>query len=211
MTSIRSTRDLQDLAIRRTGSVDPQAGRLGGFRITSNPQATIQSHVPFDEDIFFSLVSTDADAFFSGPLVTTAHQVATEDAEALRTELVELRASMEELKMEMKRLVESQAFVTFLASLGDPEVKLIRPIPVTIQRDGDEFIASFLDANISSGGDTVPAAVSNLQSLIADIYLLHEEERDGNLGPMMRQQRSVLMDTICHRSQSNTPKTQSQS
>ena len=135
----------------------------------------------------------------------------TEDTEPLRTELAELRASINDLKMEMKRLAETQTFVTFIASLGDPEITLSRPIPVTIQREDDGFIASFFDAGISTGGVNEQDAISNLQSLILDFFEMQEDGDEEDLEPVMKQQRAALLDVVCRNSQNLMPKKQPKS
>jgi hypothetical protein len=91
-------------------------------------------------------------------------------------------------------------FATFLASLGAEGLEVTKPIPVTVRPDGDEFIASFFDANISTGGESPQAAISDLQGLIADLFELLEKEPDEKLGPAMRKQRAVLEEFVCRTS-----------
>jgi len=72
--------------------------------------------------------------------------------------------------------------------------------------DGDEYIASYFDANVSAGGSSPQEAVSNLQSYIADLFVIHENSND-TLSPAMESQRNVLMEAICRTSQKASPKT----
>lgn len=110
--------------------------------------------------------------------------------------IVELKEDLEQLK----RLAGCGTFVTYLHSLGVAGLDLAQRVPVTVERDGEDFIASFLDANISAGGCTVQKAVSNLQSLIADMFIMDENE-DVSLSPAMTKQRNVLREFVCRISQ----------
>ena len=97
-------------------------------------------------------------------------------------------------------MVENQSVCTTIASLGIPGYELRKMIPVTIRPDGNEFIATFFDANISTGGDTQQEAVANLQSLIADFYDELATTPLEKLGPSLQRRKHVLMEFVCQRS-----------
>ena len=102
---------------------------------------------------------------------------------------------------ELKKAAFSQSYTILITSLGVPELNVLKPIPVTIRKDGDDdFIASFFDANISTGGSTEQEAIYNLQGLITDIFEMHENET-SELGPAMIVQKQVLDDVLCRTSQ----------
>ena len=125
-------------------------------------------------------------------------------AQQLETEelIKQLSLQFSELKRRLDNLMNQQhTFVTFITSLGDDELQVIKPIPVTVRQDDDGYVASFFDANIGSGGETPQSAVSNLQSLIAEIFRIQEEESIEDLGPLMIKQRNVLLEVICRTSQ----------
>ena len=91
------------------------------------------------------------------------------------------------------------AAFTWLSSLGISGYTVQKPIPVTVRQDGDEFVATFFDANISTGGDTEQEAVANLQSLIADFYDDLVTTPDEKLGPSPKAEarsRGVSMPDI---------------
>jgi len=94
-------------------------------------------------------------------------------------------------------MAESQPVCTTISSLGMPGYRVLRSIPVTIRKDGDEFIASFFDANISAGGDNQQEAVANLQSLIADFYDELAATPWAELGSSLQRQRHVLAEFVC--------------
>jgi hypothetical protein len=86
---------------------------------------------------------------------------------------------------------------TLVSSLGIPGYTIQKSIPVTIRQDGDEFTATFFDANISTGGDTEQEAVANLQTLIADFYDELAATPDKQLGPSLQRQKFVLGEFVC--------------
>ena len=82
-----------------------------------------------------------------------------------------------------------------LSSLG-PGYIIQKPINVAIEPDGCEFIADFLEANISTGGETEEKAIANLQSLITDFYDDLVNVPDIQLGPSLQKTKNVLMEYI---------------
>ena len=94
-------------------------------------------------------------------------------------------------------MAENQPVCTTLLSLGEPGYKVLKSIPVTIRLDGEEFVATFFDANISTGGDTQQEAVANLQSLIADFCDELTATPQTELGPSLQRQKRVLAEFIC--------------
>jgi len=68
---------------------------------------------------------------------------------------------------------QQRSIATCINSLELKGAKVAIPIPVAIHASGDEYIATFFDANISSGGDTPQEAFHNLcDILVAKITLL---------------------------------------
>ncbi|HVA45876.1 MAG TPA: hypothetical protein VNH11_05760 [Pirellulales bacterium] len=99
----------------------------------------------------------------------------------------------------------TRVFTTFIVALGNQEISLRKPIPVTIFPDGDDFTASFMDANISTGGGSPQEALYNLQHLIADFFLMDEDEPTMALSEKMRHQRRVLAECVCRTSLKTMP------
>ncbi len=94
-------------------------------------------------------------------------------------------------------ITESQPVCATISSLGIPGYRVLRSIPVTIRKDGDGFVATFFDANISTGGDNQQEAVANLQSLIADFYDELAATPVEKLGPSLQRQKHVLAEFVC--------------
>jgi predicted RNase H-like HicB family nuclease len=95
-----------------------------------------------------------------------------------------------EIKAELRRRVET--ILIPIATLAPEPYELVREIPAVVQPAGDEFIATFFDANISTAGDTQEEAVANLRSLLLDMFEYLESEPPEALGPEPARQLGVL-------------------
>ena len=97
---------------------------------------------------------------------------------------------------------------TFVSTLGVNDLELVKPIPVTVEMDEDgSHIASFLDAGVSSGGETLQSAIWSLQAMIASSYRMLRDMPDVQLGPKMRREKQILMEFVCPSLPRPTPKT----
>ena len=116
------------------------------------------------------------------------------------------------IKLSEKEQVASRisAYCTFMVTLGRDDIEVTNPIPVTIEPDGGGYIASFMDANIASGGDTVQDAFESLQDILASSFCIAEQRSEGELGPRLLREKRILMEFLC-RSPKNTPKRQPKS
>jgi len=90
-------------------------------------------------------------------------------------------------------------FITYLSSLGHEQLRVKKPIPVTIRPEGEDFVATFFDAAISTSGSSPQEGVSNLQSLIADMFLIHDADRTSIRGPLMKKQHAVVQEFVCRK------------
>jgi hypothetical protein len=100
--------------------------------------------------------------------------------------LEEIRA----IKAELSRRVG--AILVPITTFAPEPYQLERDILAVVQPMGDEFVATFFDANISTAGETQEEAVSNLRSLILDTFEYLESEPVEALGPEPARQLGVL-------------------
>lgn len=78
-----------------------------------------------------------------------------------------------------------------------PEPLILRQtILVVAQSDGDEFSATFFDANLNATGDTQTEAVDNLKDILVSTYLRYSALGEDKLGPGPRRQLAVLRTVI---------------
>ena len=63
---------------------------------------------------------------------------------------------------------------------------------MVVRREGEEYIASFFDANINSSGDTDEEAVSNVKDMIVATFEVFGSKKATELGPEPERQMGVL-------------------
>ena len=83
-----------------------------------------------------------------------------------------------------------------ISTFAPEPFEVVEPFDIVIQSDDDGYVASFLEANISSAGDTQHEALENLKDLILMIFQDFEGEEDDSLGPAMLRQRMILLGLI---------------
>lgn len=115
-------------------------------------------------------------------------------------------AHLAELVTKATKLIEKSTktnttpFNVQISSLGSGDYSLRCPISLLIVPEEDEFIASLLDAQITTSGDTIEEAVSNLQSLIEDFADSLLDMSDDKLGLIPRRQKAALKELLCRTS-----------
>jgi hypothetical protein len=103
------------------------------------------------------------------------------------TRISDLEARVEKLEATSTTCVN-----TYLHACQDPHVAVLKPIPVSIRRLGDEYIASFLEANISVSGETEEEGFGDLANLIETTFKTYTALEEENLGPGPKRQLAIL-------------------
>lgn len=68
---------------------------------------------------------------------------------------------------------------------------ILKPISAKITSNGQDYIASFLEANISASGDSIDQSVDNLKDII-QLKFLRLSETEELLGNSLKGQLKVL-------------------
>jgi predicted RNase H-like HicB family nuclease len=110
----------------------------------------------------------------------------------------EVEERLRNLQERLEGLEVSRGAVTLYVATFAPEPYVVRrPIPVVLQQqDENSFLASFMDANISSAGDTQQEAYSNLKELILDVFDSLRALPASRLGPKPARQLAVLREFV---------------
>lgn len=112
-----------------------------------------------------------------------------------RKDVADLRAKVEKLERRTKRRPTAPVAVP-IASFAPRPFEPRRPIGVVIAPCRGGFTASFLDANLSTSGETEAEALDNLKDLMLMVYEDFVRTDDSTLGPAMLKQQSVFLDVI---------------
>lgn len=101
-----------------------------------------------------------------------------------------------ELRYSLIELANRQTITVPITSLAPEPLTLRHPIFVVVQPEGDEFCATFFDANINASGDTQTEAVDNLKEILVSTYRRYSSLGESKLGPGPRRQLAVLQTVI---------------
>lgn len=100
---------------------------------------------------------------------------------------VDLRGIRDELRQLTALLTRaSSRRPILLYSLRHPHLRLVGPLSVSLEYDGEQVIAHAPDLDLFGYGDTECEALDDLRCTVADLYYSLQEERES-LGPMPAQ------------------------
>ncbi|MFN0053252.1 MAG: hypothetical protein ACKV0T_13800 [Planctomycetales bacterium] len=102
---------------------------------------------------------------------------------------------MQEFELRLRTL-ESEKVTIHMESLFPASLTVIKPIPVAICRNDDDFSASFFDANIHATGDSEQEAFDGLREIIAAKFELYDSHDQSRLGPDPLRQIAVLRQYV---------------
>ena len=67
---------------------------------------------------------------------------------------------------------------------------------MTIEGDGEDFTATFVEANVSASGETEADAIANFKDSLLSSYELLESLPPNQLGPLPTRQWDILQDVV---------------
>lgn len=91
---------------------------------------------------------------------------------------------------------ENDSIIVPITSFAPEPLEVIKEINVVVQKDEDEFTATFFDANIGTTGCNQTEAIDNLKELIVSRYYYLNEQPQQTLGPALVKQLTVLNQFI---------------
>ena len=105
-------------------------------------------------------------------------------------------ARMEDFECRVEALETLRPRHDLLTDLAHLGLRVSQPIPFTVEFNGDDFIAQFMLAGISTTGDTQTEAVWNLCDIITLKFNRLCEIPENQLGAIPRRQLAVLQSFI---------------
>ena len=148
---------------------------------------------------------TGSDPFMSG-MMLAVHRVVVESQQrqqrwnstvmVMRESIRTLTNEVLMLKNEIQRLHKLRAYVVPLATLTPEPFRMIQQIPVTIEGDGEDFTATFVEANVSASGETEADAIANFKDSLLSSYDVLEAMPAEQLGPLPSRQWEILHSVI---------------
>jgi predicted RNase H-like HicB family nuclease len=114
--------------------------------------------------------------------------------DAVRLESIE--RDLLTLKMQFTQLQRSCPSVVLIDTLAPEPLEVIRPFHVTVEPYEGEYRASFVDANLSTFGETRAEAIWALKDIIAATFEVLSDAGEKKLGPGPARQFFVLREFI---------------
>jgi predicted RNase H-like HicB family nuclease len=111
--------------------------------------------------------------------------------------LASLDARLRRIEKNTESLRASQ--IVPITTVAPEPYEICRPLLVTVQPSGEEYVAGFFDANVYASGDTEEEAVTNLKSVLLDVFDSLSSEPADSLGPEPARQLAVLREFIAKR------------
>jgi len=96
------------------------------------------------------------------------------------------------LETKVNELTKPGAFVVPIATLAPEPYELLKEMKIVVQATGDEFVASFFDANINASGCNETDAVDSFKDVLLRRFEFLESLPSEKLGPGPAKQLAVL-------------------
>jgi predicted RNase H-like HicB family nuclease len=106
------------------------------------------------------------------------------------------RKELSIINSRLDRLEQEAPTLTPIQSLAPEPYEVIKPLLATVRMVDAQYVASFVDANVASGGETLEEAMSNLKDMIVGTFELLNETEDSELGPGPSRQKAILKEFI---------------
>jgi hypothetical protein len=92
----------------------------------------------------------------------------------------------------LSNIYSDQGAIVPITSLNSDKYALKKPIIVLLNLEGDEYIASFTEAELSRSGESARESIDWLKSSIVSLYDLIKDYAPTKLGPLPARQLRVL-------------------
>jgi predicted RNase H-like HicB family nuclease len=110
--------------------------------------------------------------------------------------VLRLERRIAELEGIVAKVSSGSPVVVPIPTLAPKPLRLKKDIPILLQSNGEEYVASFLDANINASGETQAEAVDNLKDILAAVFEKLRSLSPAALGTGPTRQLAVLTEFI---------------
>ena len=120
----------------------------------------------------------------------------TETILELTDNVFTIQTKLDGLVEAVGRLASQRTFVVPLTSLAPEPLQMRLNSPATIEGDGEEFTATYTEANVSASGETEADAIANLKESIANTFMRLEAIPPGEMASLPARQWDILRNAI---------------
>ena len=107
-----------------------------------------------------------------------------------------LKKDVVSLERRVAELERSAAVCVPIETFAPEPYEVVKPFHAVLQAQGEEYVATFFDANLSASGATQEEAVFNLKDVIAAVFDTLMAHDPAGLGPEPARQLQVLKEFI---------------
>jgi predicted RNase H-like HicB family nuclease len=107
-----------------------------------------------------------------------------------------IQEKLDGLTVALDRLAEQRTYVVPLTTLAPQPIQLLLNIPATIEGGGEDFTATYTEANVSASGDTPSDALANLKESLVSTFEFLESLPESERGPLPARQWEVLRSAL---------------
>lgn len=100
------------------------------------------------------------------------------------------------LERRVAELERSAPVCVPIETLAPEPYEVIKPFHAVVQAQGEEYVASFFDANLNASGATQEDAVLNLKDVIVAVFETLTGHEPDQLGPGPARQLEVLKEFV---------------
>jgi hypothetical protein len=154
----------------------------------SFPAPELGTHVLVDEAAQSYLAAVQSAATHARELVSLNKAVFK-----ARTEIATLKTEFLGLNSRLSKIERGGApCIATITDFYPSSYEAVKPLYVSIDSDGDEFVATFHDADVAASGETHTEALCNLKDFIVTLFEDLSSDDAGPLGPGPMRQLEVL-------------------
>jgi len=106
------------------------------------------------------------------------------------------RKELSIINVRLVRLEQEAPLVIPIQSLAPEPYEVVKPLLAVVRMIDSEYVASFVDANIASSGETEDEAILNLKDAIVSAFDVLSSATNSELGPGPLQQKRTLEEFI---------------
>jgi hypothetical protein len=112
------------------------------------------------------------------------------------SELAALRNEITTLKSIIEQLVSRRNIIVTITTLYPDPFRLLRDLPVNLEIDEDDCVATWYEANISASAESEGDAIAYFKAQLVSAFVLFESTPESEMGPLPLRQWSVLRQSI---------------
>jgi hypothetical protein len=116
--------------------------------------------------------------------------------ETMASTVETITSRMDMLMAEIEEIRNAKTFVVPLTTLAHEPLQMKLNIPATVEGNGEEFTATFSEANVSASGETEADAIANLKGSLVATYEFLESLPENERGPLPARQWEVLRNVL---------------